>query len=53
MGLYAKIRAYSARRAMHRRIYAEMAAMSDAEMQDLNLSLAKIDDISWREARSV
>ncbi len=52
MGLIEKIRAYSARRAVQRRIYAEMASMSDAELQDLDLSFAKIEHISWRQAHA-
>lgn len=52
MGLIDKIRAYSARWTLQRHIYAEMASMSDAELQDLDLSLTKIEDISWRQARA-
>ncbi len=50
MTLFGKIREYTARRAMERKIYAEMNSISDAELMDLNLSRTKIMDMSRKQA---
>lgn len=52
MTLFDKARGFAARWARQRRVYAEMALLSDAELRDLNLSLAKIEDLSRIAARA-
>lgn len=53
MNLIEKLRDVAARWARQRQIYTEMATMSDAEMRDLNLSHAKISDLSKKAAQGV
>lgn len=48
--LFGKILEYAARRALERKIHAEMATMTDAELNDLNLSRAKLIEMSRRQA---
>ncbi len=50
MIMIGKIREFAARQALQRKIYNEMSHMSDAELNDLNLSRAKLKDISRRQA---
>ena len=50
MTLIGKIREISARRALQRKLFAEMNHLSDAELMDLDLSRAKLLDMSRRQA---
>lgn len=52
MTLIEKIRDIAARHTLERKIYAEMSALSDAELQDLNLSRANLAELSRSHARS-
>lgn len=45
-----KIRAFTARHALERKIKAEMSTITDAELDDLNLSRAKIAAMSHAQA---
>jgi uncharacterized protein YjiS (DUF1127 family) len=51
MKLFGKIRAYAVRRALERRIHAELATITNAELGDLKLNRAKRVEISRRQAR--
>ena len=46
MSIVTKFREYAARRAQERKYYDELAQMSDAELDDLGLSHAKIVEMS-------
>ncbi len=50
MTLVEKIRDIAARRALQHKIHAELSAMSDEEMRDLDLSPAKIAEMSRAQA---
>lgn len=50
MTLFGKIREYSARRAMQRKLFAEMNQITDAELMDLDLSRTKLMSMSRRQA---
>ncbi len=50
MSLFEKIREISARRALHRKLHAEMAALSESELNELNLSYAKVVELSRQQA---
>lgn len=52
MALLEKFRDFAARHAAERRLYAEMSQLSDAELQDLNISRANIAEISRAHAWS-
>lgn len=41
---------FSARKALHRKLQAEMSSMSDAELDDLNLSYAQVTEMARRQA---
>ncbi|MFK7867830.1 MAG: DUF1127 domain-containing protein [Roseobacter sp.] len=53
MSVFKTIRQYAARRALEREIYSELSQISDAELNDLNLSRAKISEMSRQFARAV
>ncbi|MFK7762707.1 MAG: hypothetical protein AB8B62_05560 [Roseobacter sp.] len=50
MSLIKKFVEYSARKAKHRQLHAEMSSMSDDELNDLNLSYAKVSELARRQA---
>lgn len=50
MNIIEKIREVATRRALHRKIQSEMAAISDAELRDLDLSYARITEMSRQQA---
>ncbi|MGA9436045.1 MAG: hypothetical protein WBV62_17595 [Roseobacter sp.] len=50
MTLIEKLRTIAARRALQRKIYAEMSSITDEEMRDLDLSPAKIAQMSREQA---
>jgi hypothetical protein len=50
MTLIATIRDIAARRALRRKIHAEMASITEEELRDLNLSYAKITELSRQQA---
>lgn len=53
MSMFGKIRQYAARRALEREIYTELSQISDAELNDLDLSRAKIAEMSRQYARAL
>ncbi len=50
MAFLNRIREASARLALQRKIHAEMAALTDAELQDLDLSYSRIAELSRAQA---
>ena len=50
MTVIEKIRTIAARRTLQRKFYAEMSSITDEEMRDLDLSLAKIEQMSRDQA---
>lgn len=50
MSIVNKLRNYAARRALEQKLRAEMATLSDAELNDLNLSYAKALDVAHAQA---
>jgi hypothetical protein len=50
MTFVSKIREIAARRALHNKIHAEMAAITDDELKDLDLSYARIAELSRAQA---
>ena len=53
MTLIEKIRDVAARRSLQRKIHAEMSSITDEEMRDLDLSPAKIAQMSHNQAMAV
>lgn len=45
-----RIRSQRAGRAMHARVYGELAALSDRELSDIGIARSDIDDIAARAA---
>lgn len=52
MTVITKLRDFAARRALAHQLHAEMSGMSDAELDDLNLSRAKLVELSYAQARA-
>ncbi|MEM1351626.1 MAG: hypothetical protein AAGF27_04745 [Pseudomonadota bacterium] len=52
MTIISKIREIAARHALERQLNAEMSALSDSELMDLNLSRAKLAELSHAQAWS-
>ncbi|WP_227270622.1 hypothetical protein [Roseobacter weihaiensis] len=53
MSLFDNIREFLARRALERKTYAELSAITDDELLDLNLSHAKLAELSRRQAATI
>ncbi len=49
MAFYKKLVEISARKARYRKLKAEISLMSDAELNDLNLSYAQISELARRQ----
>ena len=52
MSIVTKIRDYAHRRAQERVAYAELAQLSDAELDDLGLSRAQLSDIARKPRKA-
>ena len=50
MSMIIKLREFAARRALEYKLQAELANLSDAELNDLDLSYAKISEMSRTQA---
>ncbi|MEM6889051.1 MAG: DUF1127 domain-containing protein [Pseudomonadota bacterium] len=51
MAFFDQISEYAARRARQRSIYKELSTLSDRELVDLNLSRARLYELSYEFAR--